>query len=184
MDIELKADDSPLESPTGMMSDHKIMFLRIRPAHSKPVQDQPVPAFLSDSPHYAHHYEKLSARHDLSRYDPVHQWRFQKSLMHEAARLTRNTLTKIPTAELDSQNADISKEICGMTLRSIARAVWNQNKDLACTLRNNTEVGRKYLQIDGDSVKLIQPVDYTNETLDTHSSLAEERRARAAANAR
>ena len=48
----------------------------------------------------------------------------------------------------------------------IARAVWNQSKDHAASPIDNTEIGHKYIQIDGDCVKISQPTDYTNEAGD------------------
>eukprot|EP00959_Pyramimonas_sp_CCMP1952_P200850 4200840-Pyramimonas_sp.AAC.1 len=98
------------------------MQLRFRSAPPKPLHARAVPAFLFNAKHCQHHFDNLASSTKFDHLDAVDQLRAMKTLMREAVRRARDALTAVPSDELDSAHGDISKEVRGMSLRSIARA--------------------------------------------------------------
>eukprot|EP00959_Pyramimonas_sp_CCMP1952_P194753 4072394-Pyramimonas_sp.AAC.1 len=96
METVLVADDAPLGSSKGMVSDREITHLRVRPRRRRPRADRAIPALIFDSQHYQHHVQKLLSETDTTNMNATTTWRAMKATMAEAAKKARGTRAHLP----------------------------------------------------------------------------------------
>eukprot|EP00959_Pyramimonas_sp_CCMP1952_P468806 9493841-Pyramimonas_sp.AAC.1 len=123
------------------LSDHAIVQLTIRPKAESPRDAQAIPESIFRSPRFARHVKAFLDCTDLDAMGTSERWAFVKTLLHEAARLARKELQRLPIGDGSEEAVDGRR----IAARAIARAIWRQDAALAHTLIDSTEFGASHL---------------------------------------
>eukprot|EP00959_Pyramimonas_sp_CCMP1952_P306873 6422622-Pyramimonas_sp.AAC.1 len=99
--------------------------------------------------------------------------------MIRAAARVRNMLQQLPL-DTSHDGAEDSRRI---TLRSIARAIWQQDTHLTSLLRHNTEYGQRFLNVDNGAVSLLNSSEFAETVIRTNAEWHERLQRHAAAQA-
>eukprot|EP00959_Pyramimonas_sp_CCMP1952_P237167 4956844-Pyramimonas_sp.AAC.1 len=78
---------------------------------------------------------------------------------------------------------DGAEDARGITLRSIARAIWQQDAHLASLLRQNSSYGRRFLYVEDEVVSSLNASEFADTVMRTSAEWHERLQRHAAAQA-
>ena len=139
------------------LSDHAILQLSLSLKPRTPLLEQGIHPTIFRDPSFATYLHQLvTASNDT--YLPIEsRWRTHKRLMREAAQLVRDDWLLSPTGA-GSRRGYLEGRV--LTMRSISRAVWRQDVQLARRVQSTTELGAKFLIIANGAITLSDDAEF------------------------
>ena len=122
------------------LSDHAPLNFSIAPVSSS-VKYKPIPSFVTTHPIFAEVLEQWQGAVDLGRMSPIERWTTHKSLIIEAARVTRDRL-------FAQDDPKIFPMTMALRLSSIARMVWENNIALYQRLRSKDSLVEEHVTLE------------------------------------
>ena len=135
-----------------LLSDHAPVAFKFSTRCQLPDDQRPIPKFVVDHPRFPEILSSLvetSHLHELSVPDRLSEF---KSLMRNAARLTRNEILALDPRSLQAR---------ATTCASIARAVWHCDAGLARVLLKRSAIARRHLKCTNGIVTLTDSFAFT-----------------------
>ncbi|CAK0903724.1 unnamed protein product [Prorocentrum cordatum] len=135
-----------------------------------PVDADAAPAYFSIS------FENILGDIDTADLNATTKRRATKNAATEAAKQTRDTITKIATSELNGATVSVSKAARALSLRSISSSIWHQDARFADALIKSAWVAAQQMLSMNSQVPLEDPAACQAETDAAHSAVIEERK--------
>ena len=166
MSAKCTVTSCPRWSHDKRLSDHAPVACVFSPRSSVHPDSQPIPEFIFKLPGFASIHNALVEAACLDALPTIARWMLHKSILRESARIARD--------EHVSFHGDIGYAK-GMTLSSVARAVWSKNARLACTLISRSAIAAQHLRVSGSDVYLADPPAFESCICDDRYRSFEER---------
>ena len=133
------------------ISDHAMVRCSLEIVPQLPPEERPIPRFVCSLPSFGSHHDTLCRAAALDSLPAVLRWETHKLIIKEAARVALDEHLL-----LHGQDGEAK----GLTLSSIARAIWFCDCRLARVLLARSSIARELLSVTGSMVSLINPAGF------------------------
>ncbi|CAK0887921.1 unnamed protein product, partial [Prorocentrum cordatum] len=148
--MQLAVTSSTFSTPEDLsrrrVSDHAALFVSFTMRDAKPSPNQPIAQYIVKSPVFKEIADNAFAASPMDNLSPPTKLILTTDLLRQIARETRDRLH-----EMQPNSGDVLFQVA----KSISRAVWRQDRQLAARLLRSHLVAKEHIHINGDSVELI-----------------------------